>query len=84
MLCINPGSAGRTGMHKVKTILRFTVEDDKISDMEVIEFGSRGRSFDPVNLVFILITLSSALHPAKEPDEPVARPDHVFIFNLGI
>ena len=44
MLCINPGSAGRTGMHRVKTILRFTVEDDKISDMEVIEIGSRGRS----------------------------------------
>jgi len=42
MLCINPGSAGRSGMHRVKTILRFTVEADKISDMEVIETGSRG------------------------------------------
>jgi hypothetical protein len=46
MLCVNPGSAGRTGMHKVKTVIRFSVEDDKISDMEVIELGSRGRSFD--------------------------------------
>lgn len=43
MLCINPGSAGRTGMHRVMTVLRFTIEDDKISDMEVIEIGSRGR-----------------------------------------
>jgi hypothetical protein len=33
-------------MHKVRTVLRFIVEDDRISDMEVIEFGSRGRSPD--------------------------------------
>jgi hypothetical protein len=33
-------------MHKVKTILRFAVEDDRISDMEVIELGSRGRNYD--------------------------------------
>jgi len=46
MLCINPGSAGRTGIHKVMTMLRFTIEDDKLSDMEVIEFGNRGKSTD--------------------------------------
>lgn len=46
MLCINPGSAGRTGMHKVMTMLRFSIEDEKICDMEVIEFGKRGRSYD--------------------------------------
>jgi hypothetical protein len=44
MLCINPGAAGRTGMHKVMTMLRFAIDGEKISDMEVIEFGSRGRS----------------------------------------
>lgn len=44
MLCINPGSAGRTGMHKVMTLLRFSIDGDKISDMEVIEFGNRGRT----------------------------------------
>lgn len=42
MLCINPGAAGRTGIHRVMTLLRFRIEDDKISDMEVIEFGNRG------------------------------------------
>jgi len=42
MLCINPGAAGRTGIHKVKTLLRFSIEGSDISDMEVIEFGSRG------------------------------------------
>lgn len=50
MLCINPGSAGRTGIHKVMTMLRFTVTEDKISDMEVIEYGSRGsRSVPPLD-----------------------------------
>ncbi len=46
MLCINPGAAGRTGMHKVMTILRFSIDGEKVSDMEVIEFGSRGRTLD--------------------------------------
>lgn len=46
MLCINPGAAGKTGMHHVMTLLRFTVEGDTLSEMEVIEFGNRGRSGD--------------------------------------
>jgi putative phosphoesterase len=46
MLCINPGAAGRTGMHKVMTMLRFSIEGETVSDMEVIEFGNRGRSAD--------------------------------------
>ena len=42
MLCINPGAAGRTGIHRVMTLLRFTIEGGDLSDMEIIEFGSRG------------------------------------------
>ncbi|MEZ4998987.1 MAG: hypothetical protein R2758_16520 [Bacteroidales bacterium] len=42
MLCINPGSAGRTGIHKVMTMIRFTIDDDRVCDLEVIEFGRRG------------------------------------------
>lgn len=45
MLCINPGSAGKTGMHRVRTLLRFVIDGEKISDMEVIEFGKRGDRF---------------------------------------
>lgn len=44
MLCINPGAAGSTGIHRVRTLLRFSIEGDNVSDMEVIEFGKRGRS----------------------------------------
>lgn len=46
MLCINPGSAGRTGIHRVMTLLRLSIDGNNISDMEVIEFGKRGRSED--------------------------------------
>jgi hypothetical protein len=30
------------GFHKVKTILRFTLDDKKITQMEAIELGKRG------------------------------------------
>ncbi len=42
LLHINPGAAGRHGFHKVKTMVRFTVEKGKILDLEVIELGERG------------------------------------------
>jgi uncharacterized protein len=41
MLYMNPGAAGKTGVHKVKTILRFSVNNDKLQDMEAIELGPR-------------------------------------------
>lgn len=46
MLCINPGSCGRTGIHKVKTLLRFSIEGDSVTGMEVIETGRRGAFSD--------------------------------------
>jgi len=39
MLYMNPGAAGNYGMHKVKTLLRFTINKAEIKDLEVIEFG---------------------------------------------
>jgi hypothetical protein len=41
-LHINPGACGNEGWHKVKTLVRFTLETGNISNMEVIELGSRG------------------------------------------
>lgn len=40
-LCLNPGAAGRQGIHKVRTLLRFVIEGQAIKDMEVIEMGPR-------------------------------------------
>lgn len=36
-LHINPGAAGKYGFHKVRTILRFVLDDGNIRDLEVIE-----------------------------------------------
>ena len=37
ILHMNPGAAGNSGLHKVKTILRFKIDGKNISDLEVIE-----------------------------------------------
>lgn len=41
-LSMNPGAAGRHGMHTMRTALRFTLEGGKPKDLEVIELGKRG------------------------------------------
>ncbi len=41
LLHLNPGAAGINGFHKIRTMLRFTIDKDNIKDLEVIEFGSR-------------------------------------------
>jgi len=41
LLHINPGAAGIHGFHKVKTMVRFTIDGDKIKDLEAIELGPR-------------------------------------------
>ena len=41
LLHINPGAAGNHGFHSVKTLVRFTIDGDKIKDLEVVELGKR-------------------------------------------
>jgi len=38
LLHMNPGAAGKHGFHKVRTMLRFTIDNGKIDNLEVIEF----------------------------------------------
>jgi putative phosphoesterase len=40
-LHINPGAAGRNGMHQVRTLVRFEVEAGRIGNLDVIELGPR-------------------------------------------
>ena len=42
LLHINPGAAGIHGFHHVRTLVRFSITDSKIHDLEVIELGKRG------------------------------------------
>ncbi|GAB3806064.1 metallophosphoesterase family protein [Spirosoma humi] len=41
LLFINPGAAGKTGFHKIRTVIRFSLDADKILDMQVIELGKK-------------------------------------------
>ena len=41
LLHINPGAAGNHGFHNVKTMVRFTIDGEKIKDLEVVELGKR-------------------------------------------
>lgn len=41
LLHINPGAAGKYGFHKIRTAVRFTIDNNKIKDLEVIELGKR-------------------------------------------
>ncbi|MDG1283176.1 MAG: metallophosphoesterase family protein [Flavobacteriales bacterium] len=38
LLHMNPGAIGDYGMHKVKTILSFIIEDEKVKNLNIIEF----------------------------------------------
>ena len=41
LIHMNPGAVGKHGFHKVRTMLRFTIDGDKIEGLEVVEFGER-------------------------------------------
>lgn len=41
LLHMNPGACGKHGFHQVRTMLRFVIDGDTISDLEVIELGKR-------------------------------------------
>ncbi|MFD2244656.1 metallophosphoesterase family protein [Pontibacter ruber] len=41
LLHINPGAAGKHGFHKIRTMVRFNVEEGQVRDLQVIELGKR-------------------------------------------
>jgi putative phosphoesterase len=41
-LHMNPGAAGKYGFHRVRTLLRFVLDEGDIRDLEVIEIGRQG------------------------------------------
>lgn len=43
LLHFNPGAAGHQGWHLMRTMLRFTIDAGKVSAVEAIELGPRGR-----------------------------------------
>jgi uncharacterized protein len=47
LLHMNPGACGYQGWHQIRTLLRFVAESGKISGVEAIELGPRGRARKP-------------------------------------
>jgi putative phosphoesterase len=43
LLHLNPGAAGFQGFHKVKTLIRFELNNGKIENLEIIELGPRNK-----------------------------------------
>jgi uncharacterized protein len=43
MLYMNPGAAGLSGFHKIRTLLRFEILGGKVSNLEVVELGPRSQ-----------------------------------------
>ena len=41
LLHLNPGAAGRHGFHKMRTLLKFEVENAKLKNLQIIELGAR-------------------------------------------
>lgn len=41
LLHLNPGASGIYGWHKVRTMMRFTIDKTEIKDLEVIELGMK-------------------------------------------
>ena len=41
LLFLNPGAAGKTGFHLMRTAVRFSLDEGRILDMQVIELGKK-------------------------------------------
>ena len=41
LLHMNPGAAGKSGFHQVRTMLRFVIDGTQIKDLEIIELGAK-------------------------------------------
>ncbi|AYA35887.1 metallophosphoesterase [Hymenobacter oligotrophus] len=41
LLHLNPGAAGKHGFHKVRTLLKFRVENGKVEQLQAVELGAR-------------------------------------------
>lgn len=41
LLHLNPGACGKSGWHKVRTMMRFEIDKDEIKNLQIIELGTR-------------------------------------------
>tara|TARA_B100000989_G_scaffold298756_1_gene289633 strand:+ start:3010 stop:3537 length:528 start_codon:yes stop_codon:yes gene_type:complete len=48
-LHMNPGAAGISGFHKIRTLLRFSIQKGEIKNLDVIELGARAKLTNSIN-----------------------------------
>lgn len=41
LLHLNPGACGKSGWHKMRTMMRFEIDGEEIKNMEIIELGTK-------------------------------------------
>ena len=41
LLHLNPGACGISGFHRIRTMLRFEIDGDKIQNLAIVELGKR-------------------------------------------
>lgn len=41
LLHLNPGACGKSGWHKMRTMMRFQINGEKIENLEIVELGRR-------------------------------------------
>ena len=46
---MNPGACGTRGFHKLRTLLRFELNQGKIENLEAVELGQRGSLAQTIN-----------------------------------
>jgi hypothetical protein len=44
LLHMNPGAAGNSGWHKSVTLMRFTIREERIEDLEIYDIPRSGRA----------------------------------------
>ncbi len=52
LLHMNPGASGIQGFHKLRTLLRFELNQGKIENLEVVELGQRGSLAQTINRTY--------------------------------
>ena len=50
LLHINPGAAGRSGFHQVRTLVLMDIEGSQIKNLRVVELGKRGEEFENLGI----------------------------------
>lgn len=50
-LFVNPGAVGNQGMHQIRTVMKFRLQDRLIDEFQILELGNRGTKSESVTKI---------------------------------